>query len=224
MITDAERQWHQDNLALRRQAEQEEVAKYRAWREGVERKLRAKRAAAAPKAPPPPATSGLGWTVLEHPNVPHQALQAHAERVWDFCFHSIDFPASWRIRWGRLDPLLLRLAGAADRCAAGLFGTVLGLCVMTPRIILIDEEAQRSRSPREFGTTLIHELIHSQQHGVMHGPRFEQALRSATDFFFGATDAPAPVLARPEPPKGVRFRPGLDPALEYRGETLRQGD
>jgi hypothetical protein len=89
---------------------------------------------------------------------------------------------------------------------------------------------QRSPSPRQFGTTILHELIHSQQRGVLHGPRFQEALRSATDLFFGSADAPAPApfmsgtmgwsesAARPIPWTGARFRPGgLDPTLEYRG-------
>ena len=106
----------------------------------------------------------------------------------------------------------------------------IGLTVMSARLILLDEEAQRSRTPRQFATTLIHELIHSQQRSAGHGPKFQEALRSATTYFFGAADAPAPpsgiasVLARPEsaaPPKpgtGMRLWPGgLDPTLEYRG-------
>jgi hypothetical protein len=42
-------------------------------------------------------------------------------------------------------------------------------------------------------------------------------------YYDGATDAAAPSsvanVARPVPPRGVRFRPGgfLDPQLEYRG-------
>ena len=165
----------------------------------------------------------------------HEALEEHARRVCKFTFHNIDSPidSGWRVRWGKLDPLLLTAAGAAEICAAGryggLFGTVLGLTVMSARLILLDEEAQRSRTPREFATTLIHELIHSQQRSAGHGPEFQEALRSATNYFFGAADAPAPpsgvasVLARPEsaqpkPLTGMRFRPGgLDPFLEYRG-------
>jgi hypothetical protein len=211
-----------ERLARQRQARDEEIVRYREWRERQERRLRAARAArdaaALKAAPPPPAASGMGWRVLESPRVSHEVLEAHARAMWAFVWHESDFP-DWRIRWGALDPILLSLAGAADRCAHGLFGTVLGLCVMTPRIILIDEQAQRYRTPRQFATTLIHELIHSQQRDVAHGPRFEAALRAATDYFFGGTDTPAPVLARPEPPKGVRFRPGgfLDSPLEYRG-------
>ena len=75
--------------------------------------LEAKAKQAAP--PPPPPTSGWGWSIVEHPRVSHEALEGHTRAIWDFIFHGIDYPDAWRVRWGRLDPMLLTLAGAAEK-------------------------------------------------------------------------------------------------------------
>ena len=232
MISEVEQAWHAQNLALKRQARDERLARererLRAGRERMEKTLRAKfvaqTAAALKKAPLHPADSGPGWRVLETPRVSHAALEEHAHRIFDFVWHGIDRP-DWRIRWGELDGRRMNLLGAeAGLCADARHGRIVyGLAVSSARLILIDEEAQRSRSPREFGTTLIHEMIHAQQRGVVHGPRFQEALKSATDYFFGAADAPVPSsavassmapAARPTPRVGVRYP---FPQLEFRG-------
>jgi hypothetical protein len=229
MISEAEQEWHRQNLAVQRQAREEEISRFCEWRERLERKMRTQRTAAAKKAapPPPPATRGLGWAVLKHPSVPHATLEEHMREIWKFCWHGIDWPRGWTAKWGELDAMLLTLAGAAaeeGHCANRLFGRVLGLTVMPSRLILISEANQRDRSPQQFAETIIHELVHANLANETHGPKFQEALRSALAYYLGSADAPAPpsvasVPARPEPPRGVRFRPGgfLDPQLEYRG-------
>jgi hypothetical protein len=223
-MTNAET-WHREQHALWVQARDEKLARQREWTKSTERRLRAKREAAAqkaaaqPKAPPPPATSGIGWEVLEVPRVSsHEQLEAHARNIWGFVWHGIDWPAGWRVRWGALDGDLLAIGAAIGKalggrqCAASLFGnTVLGLAVMHEKLILLDEEQQQRRTPRQFAETLIHELIHANVHGTAHGEQFQAALRSALAYYDGASVAPMSA-------KGVRFRPNmLDPTLEYRG-------
>jgi hypothetical protein len=206
MITDTERQWHQDNLALRRQAEQEEVARYVTWRERLEKKMRAARKA----APPPPATRGSGWRVLENPQMPHAVLEERVRAVWQFCWHQADFPAGWRARWGELDDTLLGSDDGLGLCAARERGAVLGLCVYDQKIILLDEANQRGRPGRDVVQTIVHELCHVTCRNTVHGEQFQAALRSAMAFYDGSH-------AFPVVPKGVRFYPRLDPTLEYRG-------
>lgn len=228
MITEQDLEWSRLQLALKRQAEEAEVSRYRDWRERLERKMRASRAAAVAtataKAPPPPATRGPGWAVLELPRVAHQALEEHARAVWDFTWHSIDFPAGWRVRWGRLDSALLTISGAADYCAARQLGTVLGLCVMSSKIVLISEANQQGRTAKQFGTTILHELVHVNVRNTVHGEQFQRALESATGYFFDSATAAAPprFMANASAPPlwaGMKFRPGglYDPTLEYRG-------
>lgn len=235
MISEVEQEWHRQNLAVQRQARDAGVAaerdRLRAGRERMEKDLRAKfaaKASAAPKVPPPPADSGPGWRVLEQPRVPHSALEEHARAVWDFTWHSIDFPAGWRVRWGQLDSALLTVAGAADYCAARQLGpAVLGLCVMSSKIVLLSEENQQGRTAKQFGTTVIHELVHVNVRNTVHGEQFQRALESATGYFFGAAAAPASpqFMAKASAPPawwGARFGPGRDPGLEYRGEMARE--
>lgn len=225
MIT--EQEWHATNLALKHQAEEAEIARYREWRSRTEKKLRAARAAeaaaaakATAKTPPPPADSGPGWSVIPHPLVPHEALERHMLEVWSFAWHFADPPVNWRFRWGRLDDALLSVAGAVEGyCAAQQRGRVLGLCAWTPKIVLISEENQQGRTPKQFGMTLLHELTHILVRSTIHGERFRRALESASDYFFESAAAPAPALAppwRPTPRVGVRY-PFPDSQIEYRG-------
>jgi hypothetical protein len=223
-------EWHESNLAVQRQARDAEVARYREWRERTEKKLRAKRplpaAAAQTKTPPPPADSSLGWRVLETPRASHAALEEHARAVCSFTWHQADWPTSWRVRWGRLDSALLSVSGNQfGHCAARGGREVLGLCVMSSKIILLDEENQQGRSARQFGTTIIHELCHVQVRSTIHGPQFQQALESATSYVLDSATAPAPPRfmanaagwSGPTIWPGARFRPGRDPGLEDRG-------
>ena len=156
----------------------------------VARKVVAAAQRAVPPPPAPPATEGRGWKVLEQPRVSHQALEEHARKVWSFTWHGLPWPQGWRVRWGKLHAGLLTLSGASmDTCADLLFGTVVGLCVMSPKIILIDKENQRGRTPRQFATTVLHELLHTQLRDAGHGPGFQAALKSATNYYFGEEEA-----------------------------------
>jgi hypothetical protein len=200
------------------------------WREREERRLRAKfsaqKAAALKAAPPPPAMSGMGWKVSANPRLSsHEELEAHARSIWATTWHGIDWPASWRVRWGELDALVLAVATAFGQCAlrGGLTRTiVLGLCVPTSRIILLDEANNRDQTAQDRDRTVIHELVHALLPNEGHGRRFEKTLKSATTFYF-ARGGLAPTVASvsgPPPWAGARFRPGVGlvhPGIEYRG-------
>jgi hypothetical protein len=173
----------------------------------------AARKVAAQKAPPPPPppTRGLGWEVLKTPRVPHERLEAHARNIWDFVWHGIDWPAGWRVRWGKLSALEMAIGRGISRvliktlnrgqCAVSVGDRVLGLCIPIEKLILIDEAEQRSRTPRQFAETVIHEPVHSQRDPQVmlrdeaHGPRFQAALKNATAYYFGADGEPEPVPA-----------------------------
>ena len=233
-----EREWHESNLAVQRQARDAEIARYREWRERTEKKLRAQRAAlqstakaAAQKAPPPPATRGFGWSVLATPRIPHARLEESARGIWAFCWHHADWPG-WRVKWGALDADLLTIGAAiggaarSQHCAVSLFGrTVLGLAVMNEKIILLDEENQQGRPVRDIVKTIVHELCHVHVRSTVHGDQFQQALESAMAYYDGEPDAPAlprftANASAPPPWVGARFRPGVGlvhPGIEYRG-------
>jgi hypothetical protein len=170
-------EWVRQQLAVRRQAEEEELSRFRQWKAREEKRMRDARAA-APKAPPPPATRGPGWKILENPIIPHTTLEERARAIWAFCWHEADWPG-WSVRWGKLDPLLLDLASAAEVCAARSVGEVLGLAVMNHKIILLDEENQRGRPVRDVVKTIVHELCHVTVRNTVHGPQFQRALESA---------------------------------------------
>jgi hypothetical protein len=230
-----ELEWHAQNLAVKRAAEQAEIARYVEWREREERRLRTKfsaqKAAALKAAPPPPAMSGMGWKVIANPRLSsHEELEAHARSIWATTWHGIDWPASWRVRWGELDALVLAVATALGQCAlrGGLTRTiVLGLCVMNERIILLDETNNRARSAQERDQTLIHELVHANLRDEVHGPKFQSTLRNAATYYAAVSGLQAPAVANasaPPPWWGPRFGPGRVPGLEYRGSMPRQGD
>ena len=62
--------WFRDQRTLLRQAQEEEAARARERLEQMEGHARAKRMAAVARAtPPPPATAGRGWRVLENPRI-----------------------------------------------------------------------------------------------------------------------------------------------------------
>jgi hypothetical protein len=219
-------EWHSWQLAMRRQAEEEEILRYRQWQERLEKKMRASRAAreaAAAKAAP--ANAGVGWRVIENPQTSHAVLEERAHAIHAFVWHEEDFPEGWRFRWGQLDDTLLSLAGAAEVCAARSAGRVLGLAVMNHQIILLDEENQRGRPVRDIVKTIVHELCHVKVRNTVHGPQFQRALKSAMTYYDHTPGAPAlasaitSVLAsaaRPTPRVGVRY-PFPDSQIEYRG-------
>jgi hypothetical protein len=172
-----------------RRAERARMEAALAWREQLFSEYR------------PQASAGRGWRVIEHPAGSHESLEAHAREIWHTAFHGIDWPQDWRIRWGEMNTKELMSIGDLIRewgrqlgrvfqlpqCALSIGDRVLGLCVASQKIILIDETNQRAlhRTPRQFEETLIHELIHVHVHGDGdHGPRFAAALKNATGYYF----------------------------------------
>jgi hypothetical protein len=210
--------WALEQTAARIHARNQEANRVREWTLRTTRTLRAKRAAVAPKSPPPPANAGFGWKVLEHPRTSHEDLERHARAIWDFIWHGCRWPAGWRVRWGALDADILTIGAAIDkalggqRCAASLFGTAaLGLCDMREKILLIDEANHQGRSARDFLETIVHEEVHMSIAAVGHGPAFQSALASALAVYDGTLSLV---------PKGKRFGPDgwFDPKeVEYRG-------
>lgn len=221
-----DREWHESNLAVTRQAREEWLVRERETTLRMQRTLRAKRAvqaAVAQKtAPPPPATRGPGWALVAEPLVAHEVLEDRARAIWAFCWHEADWPEGWRIRWGQLDDTLLGILGAVEICAARSAGRVLGLAVMKERLILLDEQNQRGRPVRDVVKTIVHEFCHVNVRNTVHGPQFQAALKSAMAFYDGAPVAPSPVAsalaptARPTPRVGVGY-PFPDSQIEYRG-------
>lgn len=193
-----ETEWHEQSHAVKRQAQDAELARFREWRERTEKRLCAQRTALAARAekaapPPPPADAGYGWKMIATPRVSsHKQLEERAHQIWEVVWHGIDFPSAWRVRWGQLDADLLIIGAAIGNafrhhhCAVSLFGRVaLGLAVMNEKIIVLDEANQRGRSQRERDETLIHELIHTNLRDEVHGPRFQTTLKNATAYYFG---------------------------------------
>jgi hypothetical protein len=165
-------------------------------------------AAQRPAPPPPPATEGRGWRVLSHPRASHQALEGHARNVWDFTWHGLPWPEGWRVRWGQMNAKELmsladwiphelgRRLGRAQ-CAISMDSKILGLCLPSQKLILIDEANHRElrRTPQQFAEVLIHELIHSQLGDPDHGPKFQAALKSALAHYCGSDGEPEPMPA-----------------------------
>jgi len=217
MVTAQDLAWARQGLALKRQADEEEIARYIAWRERTERTLRAKRAAARPApqpAPRPAPTSGPNWRVLEHPRASHDELEAFARRVWDLAFHAVPWPTGWAVRWAELthsDPLAL----------------VYGECVPSAKLILIDERAQRGRTPREFLTLVLHELCHVTHPAEVHGPGFQETLKRVVAYMFeppepARVDASRPAPSASSPPSlTVADRPWLRGPFSHLGVEYR---
>jgi hypothetical protein len=216
MVTELDLGWARQGLALKRQAQDEEIARYVAWRERTERTLRAARAAreAVAKqinAPRPAPTFGANWRVLEHPRVSHEELEAHTRRVWDLAFHAVPWPTGWVVKWAELthsDSLVL----------------VYGECVWSAKLILIDERNQRGRTPREFLTLVLHELCHVQHPGDVHGVKFSETLKRVTSYMLD--ESPAMFEPRPAssmPPRNVTLadRPWLRGPFSHQGEEYR---
>jgi hypothetical protein len=181
------------------QREQEEKeARSRAAIAKMEQRLRAKLA----KRLAATATSGKGWRLLAAPRVSHAELDQHVRNTWDLAFHGVPWPAGWRARWADL-----RAANAR------------GMCVHESKLILLDEAAQRGRTPREFLTTIVHELSHLVHPDEIHGPGHADTLERLVDFVLGSPDAVGAAASHPEPRKGILFggRPAPLPDWEYRG-------
>ncbi len=161
-------------------------------------------------------TSGDGWRLLDRP---HEELEKFAHDVWNLAFHGIPWPKGWRVRWADL---------------RGRFA--LGTIVNSARLVLIDGDAHRRGIPKEFLTTVLHELVHVAHPDEIHGPGFEETLKRVVAYVLEPTEPPmaaerphpAPAAGRPSrhelealvnETKGRRWRPGgfLDPELEYRG-------
>jgi hypothetical protein len=140
--------------------------------------------------------AALQALIVEHPRVSHEALEVHVWELRDLCFHGVDRPAGWKIRWGRVTRV-------------GFLGDfVLGQCLRPERLILITEPrslpaSARSRcTPHNFNQTCLHELIHmsvdyAKEADGNHGPKFRAALKSAMDFFSAMPESRrADVVAR----------------------------
>jgi len=129
------------------------------------------------------ATSGKGWRVLAAPRTSHDALERLVRNTWDLAFHGTPWPHGWKARW-------------ADLSAAN----ARGMCVLESKLILLDEAVQRRRTPREFLTTVVHELAHLQHPDEIHGPGHADTLQRLVDFVLGEPDA-----VGAEPRKGLPF-------------------
>jgi hypothetical protein len=235
MISEVEQdlEWSRQRLALKRQAEEAEIARYREWAEGLERKMRAKRLAqtaeaarkaAAQTAPPPPEpparrpTSGRDWRVIDAPAAWHEELEQRTRLVFDRVFHGIPWPEAWIVRWGTFDEDPLQPENVT-----------LGMTVYGSKLIVVDERRVRDDN---FWEVMLHELSHVLHPKGGHGPAFQRTLKMAMDYLRGwretlpaipARHAPAERPAHQTPPTPwvspwARFRPGgLHPGLEYRG-------
>jgi hypothetical protein len=135
---------------------------------------------------PAAATSGPGWRLLDRP---HEELETFAHNVWDLAFHGIPWPKGWRVRWADLRNGLR---------------SAFGMCVTSAQLVLLDERAQRGRSPKEFLRTVLHELVHVAHPDEDHGPGFEETLKRVGAYVLEPTE---PVAAeRPHPPEPVKGR------------------
>jgi hypothetical protein len=149
-------------------------------------------------------------------STPADALEAFVRRVWDFAFHGIPFPEGWIVRWADLSQ-----------------ANALAMTVWNKRLLLFDEQLQRSRTTRDFVESVLHELSHlAHPMGEHHGPGFAETLKRLLEYVAppGGLETPPPGSPFVAPPaSGPRVRPEgsaaahwMSPESWFQGAVVRQ--
>jgi len=177
--------------------EVEDILKWERCKQRMEDRLHARRRERQAKTAPPPATSGNGWRIVTNPKTPHEALEQLARQIINASFHEAPLLSEWRFRWGDL---------------AGLAGPlpVVGLCVPSAKLILVDEARvlDGAGNRRELLEILAHEITHALMPlGESHGANFKKTLKSVSDVILAddTKGVPAAAPVSREIPTGRTF-------------------